>query len=101
MPVKEIAKKLFATPQTISSQLQSLREKGYVEANQRGRESLYEVSEPLMRICVEVKDTQSHQPLRLLVDFLRVWYDDKELNRHLLRPVSLACGAQPVANGCQ
>lgn len=82
-PVKEIAKRLFATPQTISSQLQDLREKGYVEANQRGRESLYEVSEPLMRICVEVKDNQRLQPLRLLVDFLRVWYDDNELKRRL------------------
>lgn len=83
VPVKEIARKLFATPQTISSQLQDLREKGYVNANQRGRESLYEVSEPLMRICVEVKENQSHQPLRLLVDFLRVWYDDRELKQRL------------------
>jgi tetratricopeptide (TPR) repeat protein/DNA-binding transcriptional ArsR family regulator len=90
MPVKEIAKRLFATPQTISSQLQDLREKGYVEANQRGRESLYEISEPLMRICVEVKDSQRHQPLRLLVDFLRIWYDDQELKSRLgkLAPAS-------------
>ncbi len=90
VPVKDIAKRLFATPQTISSQLQDLREKGYVESNQRGRESLYEVSEPLMRICVEVKDNQRLQPLRLLVDFLRVWYDDKELMRRLgeIAPVS-------------
>jgi tetratricopeptide (TPR) repeat protein len=85
MPVKEIAKRLFATPQTISSQLQALREKGYVEANQRGRESLYEVSEPLMRICVEVKDNHRHQPLRLLVDFLRVWYDEPDLRARLGR----------------
>ncbi len=83
VPVKEIAKRLFATPQTISSQLQDLREKGYVESSQRGRESLYEISEPLMRICVEVKENLSTQPLRLLVDFLRVWYDDEELEGKL------------------
>ncbi len=90
VPVKDIAKRLFATPQTISSQLQDLREKGYVEANQRGRESLYEISEPLMRICVEVKDNQRLQPLRLLVDFLRVWYDDQDLKLRLntLEPAS-------------
>ena len=90
VPVKDIAKRLFATPQTISSQLQDLREKGYVEANQRGRESLYEISEPLMRICVEVKDNQRMQPLRLLVDFLRVWYDDQDLKLRLdtLEPAS-------------
>ena len=83
VPVKEIAKKLFSSPQSISSQLQDLRDLGYVEANQRGRESLYEISEPLMRICVEVKENQGHQPLRLLVDFLRVWYDDQELKLRL------------------
>jgi tetratricopeptide (TPR) repeat protein/DNA-binding transcriptional ArsR family regulator len=93
VPVKEIAKRLFATPQTVSSQLQDLREKGYVEAHQRGRESLYEISEPLMRICVEVKDNQRHQPLRLLVDFLRVWYEDHELKNRLgmMAPSSDAC----------
>lgn len=92
VPVKEIARRLFATQQTISSQLQDLREKGYVEASQRGRESLYEISEPLMRICVEVKDNQRHQPLRLLVDFLRVWYDDQELKQRLgkMEPASAA-----------
>lgn len=93
VPVKEIAKRLFATSQTISSQLQDLREKGYVTANQRGRESLYEISEPLMRICVEVKDNQRLQPLRLLVDFLRVWYDDQELKTRLgkIEPASASC----------
>jgi tetratricopeptide (TPR) repeat protein len=93
VPVKEIAKRLFATPQTISSQLQDLREKGYVEANQRGRESLYEITEPLMRICVEVKDNQRLQPLRLLVDFLRVWYDDQDLKNRLgkLESSAAAC----------
>jgi tetratricopeptide (TPR) repeat protein/energy-coupling factor transporter ATP-binding protein EcfA2 len=92
VPVKEIARRLFATPQTVSSQLQDLREKGYVEAHQRGRESLYEISEPLMRICVEVKDNQRHQPLRLLVDFLRVWYEDHELKDRLgkMEPASSA-----------
>jgi len=93
VPVKEIARKLFATPQTISSQLQDLREKGYVQANQRGRESLYEISEPLMRICVEVKENQNPQPLRLLVDFLRVWYDERELSHRVgsLAPASVSC----------
>ena len=84
VPVKEIAKRLFSTPQSVSSQLQDLREKGYVQSHQRGRESLYEISEPMMRICVEVKDNQLYQPLRLLVDFLRVWYEDHEL-KNLLR----------------
>ncbi len=82
-PVKMIARRLFATQQTISSQLKDLRKKGYVQAAQRGRESLYEITEPLMRICVEVKENQANGPLRILVDFLRIWYDGEELNSRL------------------
>ncbi len=93
VPVKEIAKRLFSSPQSISGQLQELREKGYVSSNQRGRESLYEISEPLMRICVEVKENHGQQPLRLLVNFLRAWYDDGELNQRLgtTGPSSASC----------
>jgi len=78
-PVKQIARRLFASQQTVSSQLKDLRGKGYVQSAQRGRESLYEIAEPMMRICVEVKENQTQGPLRILVDFLRVWYDGREL----------------------
>ena len=81
--VKNIAKRLFATPQTISSQLKDLRNKGYVISTQRGRESLYEITEPLMRICVEVKENKSSEPLALLVDFIRAWYDQSDLTQRL------------------
>ena len=81
--VKEIARRLFATPQTISSQLKDLRDKGYVTSHQSGRESLYEMSEPLMRLCLEVKENQSNKPLEVLVDFIRAWYDSGELDKRL------------------
>lgn len=82
-PVKDMARRLFASQQTISSQLKDLREKGYVQSAQRGRESLYEIAEPLMRICVEIKENQAPSPLRLLVDFLRIWYDGIQLDERL------------------
>ncbi|AEG00455.1 MarR family transcriptional regulator [Methylomonas methanica] len=82
-PVKEIARRLFTTQQSVSGQLKDLRDRGYVQAAQRGRESLYEIAEPLMRICVEVKENQSPGPMRLLVDFLRVWYDGDQLDERL------------------
>ena len=81
--VKQIAKRLFASEQSISSQLKNLRDKGYVQSTKRGRESLYEISEPLMRMCVQVKETQSHAPLGILVDFIRIWYDKHELSQRL------------------
>lgn len=91
-PVKDLARRLFASQQTISSQLKDLRDKGYVQSSQRGRESLYEIAEPLMRICVEVKENQSSEPMRLLVDFLRVWYDAPDLSTRLQ-----GCGDGSVA----
>ena len=79
--VKEIATALFAEHGSITSQLQKLREMGYVRPNPRGRESLYELAEPLMRLSLDVKNTGNAQPLRVIVDFLRVWFDRDELER--------------------
>jgi len=83
VPVKEIADRLFASHSTITPQLKLLREMGYVVPNPRGRESLYELAEPLMRLSMQVKQTPQAQPLGLLVDFLRVWYDRDELTARL------------------
>ena len=76
--VKIIAQRCFMTSQTASSQLKDLREKGYVKVEAIGRESFYEITEPLMRICLGVKKERG-EPLRLMVDFLRVWYPKNEL----------------------
>jgi tetratricopeptide (TPR) repeat protein len=81
-PVKEIAKRCFISQQTASSQLKDLRQKGYVKSEEIGRESWYELREPLMRFCLEVKK-QRNEPIRLFVDFLRVWYTRPELQQRL------------------
>ncbi|MGR3278679.1 tetratricopeptide repeat protein, partial [Acaryochloris marina NIES-2412] len=78
MPVKEIAQRCFVTHQTVSNQLKDLRDKGYVLADSIGRQSFYELREPLMRICLSVKETRG-EPIRLFVDFLKAWYPRSEL----------------------
>ncbi len=82
IPVKEIAQRCFITHQTASSQLKDLREKGYVTSESIGRASYYELQEPLMRICLEVKK-QRGEPIKLFIDFLRIWYTEKELKERL------------------
>ena len=82
VPVKEIAGELFLTEQTAAAQLKSLKDKGYVTAGTIGRESRYELAEPLMRLCVEVKDPH-REPIRLIVEFLRIWYDQAEVEARL------------------
>lgn len=83
--VKEIARRCFTTPQTASSQLKDLKEKGYVYADPlgpTGRDTYYELCEPLLRMSLEVKKSRSG-PLRLLIEFLRFWYTRPELKQQL------------------
>jgi len=82
IPVKKIAQRCFITHQTASSQLKDLRDKGYVSSIPVGRESYYELRELLMRLCIEVKKHRG-EPIRLFVDFLRLWYSPAELEQRL------------------
>ncbi|MES2246701.1 MAG: hypothetical protein V4645_05455 [Pseudomonadota bacterium] len=81
-PVKQIAKACFITHQTCSGQLKQLREKRYVRSIEQGRESYYELTEPLMRLCMEVKQ-QRGEPIGLFVEILRIWYTEAELHEWL------------------
>jgi tetratricopeptide (TPR) repeat protein len=80
--VKEIARHCFISHQTTSSQLKALKELGYVSSVSAGRESYYELREPLMRLCMEVKRHRG-EPIKLFVEFLRSWYSRGELEARL------------------
>jgi len=84
-PVKQIAKACFITQQTCSSQLKQLKEKRYVRAIEQGRQSYYELCEPLMRLCMEVKK-QRGEPISLFVEMLQIWYSEEELQNWLKEP---------------
>lgn len=84
-PVKQIAKSCFITHQTCSGQLKQLRDKRYVRSIEQGRESYYELSEPLMRLCMEVKK-QRGKPISLFVEILRIWYTTNDLQQWLANP---------------
>jgi tetratricopeptide (TPR) repeat protein len=84
VPVKTIAEALFAEHSTIASQLKKLKDMGYVVARPRGREVYYELAEPLMRLSFQVKEAAENgekgpAPLRLVVDMLRIWFEQKQL----------------------
>jgi tetratricopeptide (TPR) repeat protein len=83
VPVKEIARHCFMSHQTAAGQLKHLREAGYVHSEATGRESFYELREPLMRLCIELKKNRG-DPIRLLVDFLRLWHSRTKLEQRLL-----------------
>ena len=65
---KEIARRLLLTEPSIGKQVRNPVEIGYLTSQKKGRETYYELSEPLMRLTYEWKDS------RLLIEFLRMWY---------------------------
>jgi len=87
--VKTIASGCFVSHQTAASQLKQLLENRYLRVTRIGRESYYELNEPLLRVCVEAK-VHDGKPIRLLVEFLRYWFARLELTQKLAS----------VATGC-
>ena len=82
LTVKEVASETFIDERVCSKQLGNLKDKGYVRSEKRGKESYYDMSEPLMRLCLEVKN-QHGRPLQLLARFLRAWFPVTELESKL------------------
>jgi tetratricopeptide (TPR) repeat protein len=80
--VKEIATQCFIEQRVVSGQLLQLRHKGYVVARANGRESFYELTEVLMRLCMEMKKYRG-QWVELFADFLRIWYRPAERQEKL------------------
>ncbi len=89
--VGEIALRCGIEERTASAQLGKLAEKGLVRKAEllglgnghselglehRGdkRRSHFELREPLMRLCLDVKESRG-RPIRLIVEFLRAWFD--------------------------
>ncbi len=79
--VKDIATRCLISQQTAAKQLGELTRLGFVEREKSGRETYYELSEPLMRICVEVKDNRTEH-IKLFVSLLREWFSGSELQAH-------------------
>ena len=80
--VGEIAEHCFLAQATASNQLKRLHEQGYVRSEKIGREAYYELHEPLLRLCLEVKKLRG-EPIRLFIEFLRLWYSQAELQQRL------------------
>ena len=86
--VKQLAKACGLAPNAASAQLGKLAEKGYVrKVEWKGlktkvdkRTVYYELREPLMRLCLDVKESRG-EPIKLIVEFLAHWYSTTDLAR--------------------
>ncbi|MFT4926541.1 MAG: tetratricopeptide (TPR) repeat protein [Phenylobacterium sp.] len=78
--VKEISRQIMREQTAVSPQLNKLEKLGYVERIlSSGRNNYYELREPLMRLCLEIKE-QRGESIELFIEFLRIWHSPKELD---------------------
>ena len=81
--IKNISTPCLMSHQTAAKQIGELHAAGFVSRTRIGRNTFCELSEPLMRICIEVKDNKTRH-FRLFVEFLRHWFTNRELEqRHV------------------
>ena len=78
--IKNISTPCLMSHQTAAKQIGELVTAGFVSKARHGRNTYCEISEPLMRICIEVKDNRTPH-FRLFVEFLRHWFTTSELER--------------------
>ena len=78
--IKDISTPCLMSQQTAAKQIGELAAAGFIRRTRSGRNTFCELSEPLMRICIEIKDNRT-QHFRLFVEFLRHWFTTRELER--------------------
>ncbi|MEZ6122142.1 MAG: winged helix-turn-helix transcriptional regulator [Planctomycetaceae bacterium] len=100
MTVKEVAEETFIAEGNCSKQLGNLKAKGYVRSEKRGKESYYDMAEPLMRLCLEVKN-QRGRPLKLVARFLKAWFPIDVLQQFIGSPNAAARTAEYCAAALQ
>ena len=80
LTIKDISTPCLMSHQTAAKQIGELATAGFISRIRSGRNTFCELSEPLMRICIEVKDNKTRH-FRLFVEFLRHWFTNRELER--------------------
>ena len=77
MTVKDVAAACLMTQQTAAKQISALVASGHVVSQRLGRNTFCDMSEPLMRICMEIRGSRDGH-CSLFVDFLRHWFSVRE-----------------------
>lgn len=80
LSVNELSRCTFLSSQTVSRQLYDLLHRGYVARHQVGRESCYELSDPLLRLVLDAKEGHG-ESLERVLHLLRVWHEVLELRQ--------------------
>lgn len=96
---RTIADNCFLPINGLSSQMSDLQRLGYVRNDRQGRDAYYEITEPMLRMCLESNEN-TDGILSIFVDFLGSLYSVQDLKFHSLRfhlmaDISNDLGLQP------
>ncbi len=79
-----IGRNCFLDKSIVSKQISELQRLGYVNAvNEKGRDKYYEISEPLLRMCIEINEDRNGI-IKLFVNFLGKLYTAEQLKEKYL-----------------
>jgi tetratricopeptide (TPR) repeat protein len=100
---RELAERSGLAQNQVATLVRQLDHRGYIRRATVPREiaggdermSYWELREPLMRLCLDVKQSQG-EPLRMVVEFLRAWYGPRLLDELVTLPVSARLAATYV-----
>lgn len=81
---RTIADNCFLAINALSKQMSELQRLGYVSSTRQGRDAYYEITEPMLRMCLESNEN-TDGILSIFVDFLGNLYPVQDLKFHFLR----------------
>jgi tetratricopeptide (TPR) repeat protein len=93
-PGKTIADNCFLPATTVSKQMSELQRLGYVSSTRQGRDAYYEITEPMLRMCLESNEN-TDGILSIFVDFLGNLYSSRDLKITFLQLNLSAESADP------
>ena len=93
-PGKTIADNCFLPATTVSKQMSELQRLGYVSNTRQGRDAYYEITEPMLRMCLESNEN-TDGILSIFVDFLGNLYSARDLKISFLQLNLSAESADP------
>lgn len=83
-PGRAIADNCFLPINVLSKQMSELQRLGYVQNTRQGRDAYYEITEPMLRMCLESNET-TDGILSIFVDFLGNLYPVSDLKFYSLQ----------------
>ena len=91
--VSEIAERLDANQKSIAKTLAELRSRNWVIPTESPllefvdkRRSYHELAEPLARLAWQIKNARGGEPIAVVIEFCKLWFDEAETDAATIEP---------------